>query len=276
MIVAVCLLAAALSAWLVWSGLEAPLSGERFLKQNFRGNHIPAFGGVAIVLVTTVGSVALLLAVPASDLALEASFAAFQLTVGFGVLGLVDDVLGQSSGGGFRGHLRALGNRRITTGLVKLIGGVAVAGLAAGLVADGGVVPWVRDTALIAGGANLANLFDRAPGRTLKVAIIAFAGLVSAAGVAATLSFAALGVGAALGISWWELREKVMLGDTGVNALGALVAFSAVMSLGSTALWATLSAVVALNIVSEFVSFSRAIDKVAALRAIDRLARPRP
>lgn len=276
MIVAACFLAGALCAWLLWQLLHRPLSRDRFLRPNFRGDPIPSVGGVVVVIVTAAGSVVLLLAVPAADLAGEAGYAAFQLAIGFGVLGFLDDVLGQSGGGGFRGHLRALSNGKVTTGLVKLVGGVAVAALGAGLVADAGVVPWARDAALIAGGANLANLFDRAPGRSLKVAIIAFAGLILASGTTLTLSFAALGVGAALGLAWWELREKLMLGDTGVNVLGALVAFSAVTSLGSTALWVTLSIVTALNIASEFVSFSDVINRVPALRAIDLLARPRP
>src|SRR5919107_96242 len=47
--------------------------------------------------------------------------------LGFGLLGFVDDVLGTPADQGFRGHLRALGQRRITTGMLKLAGGGALA-----------------------------------------------------------------------------------------------------------------------------------------------------
>ena len=47
--------------------------------------------------------------------------------LGFGLLGFVDDVLGNGDDRGFRGHLRALASGRVTTGLCKIIGGVAIA-----------------------------------------------------------------------------------------------------------------------------------------------------
>ena len=56
---------------------------------------------------------------PARPLVLFAAF-------GFGLLGFMDDVLG-SEDRGFRGHLRALAQGRLTTGMLKLIGGAAIA-----------------------------------------------------------------------------------------------------------------------------------------------------
>jgi UDP-N-acetylmuramyl pentapeptide phosphotransferase/UDP-N-acetylglucosamine-1-phosphate transferase len=46
--------------------------------------------------------------------------------VGFGLLGLIDDVAGTHSDRGFRGHVGALlSHGRMTTGLVKIVGGGA-------------------------------------------------------------------------------------------------------------------------------------------------------
>jgi len=279
MIVAMSLLSGILGGALVWSALAGPMSNvnDRLSRENFRGNMVPFVGGVAIVLVAAIGSVVLLVAVSVDELAAEASFGAFQLAVGFGVLGLLDDVAGQPGGGGFSGHLRALRSKKVSTGIIKLVGGVLVALIVAGLVTPNFEASgWLRDAALIAGGANLANLFDRAPGRTVKVSVLAFTGMIIAVGFVATLSFAALAVGGGLGLAWWELREKVMLGDTGVNVIGALVGLSAVTSLGSTALWAWLGVVVILNLVSEFISFSKVIERIWVLRVVDRFARPAP
>ena len=62
-----------------------------------------------------------------------------------------------------------------------------------------------------------------------------------------------------------------MLGDTGANMLGAAVGFGLVVSLDAVGEWLVLLVVVALNLASEFVSFSAVIDRVAPLRALDRL-----
>jgi len=279
MIVGVSFAAAFLGTALLWFGLAGPMANAtgRLSRENFRGNKIPFVGGVPILVVSAIGSIVLLVAISVDRLAAEASFGAFQLAVGFGVLGLLDDVAGKPGGGGFRGHLGELRSGKVSTGLVKLVGGVLVAMLVAGLVTvDLHVSNWLRDGAIIAGGANLANLFDRAPGRTVKVSVLALAGLIAAVGLAAPLSFAALAVGAGLGVAWWELREEVMLGDTGVNVIGALLALSAVMSLGSTSLWGLLGVVVTLNVLSEFVSFSKVIDRIWFLRVVDRFARRAP
>ena len=69
---------------------------------------------------------------------------------------------------GFKGHLGAAG--AIHRRLVKLVAG-AVCGTAAGaLVSVGGRDRRDRAVPLVALGANLVNLFDRAPGRAGKVA----------------------------------------------------------------------------------------------------------
>jgi UDP-N-acetylmuramyl pentapeptide phosphotransferase/UDP-N-acetylglucosamine-1-phosphate transferase len=77
-------------------------------------------------------------------------------------------------------------------------------------------------------------------------------------------------VGAGVGLLVPDLRERCMLGDTGSNVLGAAVGWGLVISLAGTGEWVALGLVVGLNVVSEFVSFSRVIDAVAPLRWLDR------
>lgn len=276
MIVVACLAGAAAASALVWVALRGALGSPRLSRANFRGSVISGVGGVGIVIVSAIGSMVLLAAVSGDDLPVEVAFGGFQLAVGFGVLGFLDDVAAQPGGGGFLGHLRALRGGRVTTGLVKLAGGGFVALLVAALASRGDALGMLRDAVLIAAGANLANLFDRAPGRTTKVAVLVVVALVVATGVDAALAPAALAVGAAVGTAWWELREAMMLGDTGVNVVGALLALGAVATLGATALWIATAVVVALNLLSERVSFSRVIDATGPLRAIDRLGRRAP
>jgi hypothetical protein len=64
-----------------------------------------------------------------------------------------------------------------------------------------------------------------------------------------------------------------MLGDAGVNLLGAVVGVAAVASLSNPVLVACAAVLLALNLASEFVSFSKVIDATPPLRWFDRLGR---
>lgn len=194
--------------------------------------------------------------------------------LGFGLLGLLDDVLGDAVGGGgdrgFRGHLRALAQGRITTGLLKLVGG---AGVAVVLVAFPGFPDGrnlIVDALLVALAANLANLFDRAPGRTIKFACVAYVPLAFALGVSGPGVAVAPVIGAALGLLGDDLNEHLMLGDTGANALGAALGLGVVLGCDASTRLTVMLVLLALNVGSEVVSFSGVIDAVAPLRAFDR------
>jgi hypothetical protein len=181
-------------------------------------------------------------------------------------LGLYDDLYGDTHARGLRGHLTALQQRRLTTGLVKL-GGLVAAGFVAGHRHRGRALPALADAALIAGTANLVNLFDLRPGRALKVAggvAVLAAPLPGAAGVvaSATAAVAAATLPADLG-------EAVMIGDCGANGLGALVGWTLATGLGRSGRTAALTAVVVLTLASERVSFTAVIDGNRWLRAVD-------
>jgi UDP-GlcNAc:undecaprenyl-phosphate/decaprenyl-phosphate GlcNAc-1-phosphate transferase len=191
--------------------------------------------------------------------------------LGFGFLGLLDDLAGGGSGGGFRGHLLALRDGRVTTGFVKLAGGALAAVVtAAPLVSDS--LGWLlADAAVIALAANLANLLDRAPGRTLKAAGAAFVVLVVVDRASPALCGPGVAVGAGAALLVPDLREHGMLGDTGANVVGAAIGLAAVIVLGHSAVLAVLVTLLALNLVSEWVSFSAVIDRTGPLRWLDRL-----
>jgi UDP-N-acetylmuramyl pentapeptide phosphotransferase/UDP-N-acetylglucosamine-1-phosphate transferase len=193
--------------------------------------------------------------------------------LGFALLGLVDDLAGSGlDGRGFGGHLRALAAGRLTTGGVKLLGGAAL-GIVVCFPLGTPIGELVVDALLVALAANLANLFDRAPGRTTKVALLALAVLAVAVGFDEELVGVAVVVGAAAALLGADLGERLMLGDTGANVIGAALGFGVVVTATPTARVATAVALLALNLVSEVVSFSRVIDRVAPLRALDRLGR---
>jgi len=207
---------------------------------------------------------------------------------GFALIGLLDDLAGAGHPRGFRGHVSALTEGRLTSGGVKLLAGTAAALVTAALAdtrtgagrgaahgAPHGAVGLLADAALVALAANLANLLDRAPGRTLKVGGVGFVVMVAAASGSVPASVAVV-AGAGLALLRDDLHERVMLGDTGANALGAVMAAGVVASCGfSTRLW-VLAVLALANLASEVVSFTRVIDAIAPLRAADRLGRLSP
>jgi UDP-GlcNAc:undecaprenyl-phosphate/decaprenyl-phosphate GlcNAc-1-phosphate transferase len=188
--------------------------------------------------------------------------------------GIVDDLAGSGKRRGLRGHLGALARGEVTTGAVKL-GGLGATGLTSGLLIGGTPADVVINTGLIAGGANLLNLFDLRPGRAIKVAAASGA-LIAAGGGEQGCTAVAAPLGAALALAGEDLGERAMLGDAGANALGAMLGAAAAVSLPRPARAGLLAGIVALSLASEKVSFTRVIERTTPLRWLDMLGRRPP
>jgi hypothetical protein len=185
---------------------------------------------------------------------------------GAAAFGAYDDLAGSGNRRGFRGHIGALRQGELTTGAVKL-GGIGLTGVVSAALAGGSPADVILNAGLVAGGANLLNLFDLRPGRALKVAAASGA-LLGAAGqdsVAAPL-------GAGLALLPEDLGERAMLGDAGANALGAMLGASAA-GLSRPARIALLAGIAGLTAASEKVSFTKVIARTPALNWLDMLGR---
>ena len=265
------------AAALVWVLSAGAFGGATFQRENFRGRALPTAVGivVALVVLATDAVAAVVLAAGAEPDA--AAVEALRLTtftaLGFGLLGLLDDLGGAGESGGFGAHLRALAAGRLTTGAIKLFGGAAVAVVVVATREPDSVGRVLADGALMALAANLGNLFDRAPGRTIKVALVAFVVLVLAVGAEPSLAGVALAMGAAAGLLTADLGERLMLGDAGANVLGAVLGLGVVLTCSPGVRTVVLVVVALLNLASERVSFSRVIAATPPLRAADRWGR---
>ncbi len=245
----------------------------RWQRSNHAGSTVTLLEG-PVVVVGAASGLALSAVLQPEHRARSGAIATAML--GAGLVGAYDDLYGTTQAKGFRGHLRALRDGTLTSGMVK-IAGVGLSAAAAAVVLNrgrgsnerrgsaAGVLDLVLDTALIAGTANLVNLLDLRPGRASKAATALGSGLVT--------SGAAPVVGAALGSLPSDLGERSMLGDCGANSLGAGVGTVAASALPRPLRLLALAAVVALNLASERVSFSAVIDRHRALRWIDQWGR---
>jgi hypothetical protein len=185
-----------------------------------------------------------------------------------GLAGVYDDLVGDAGNRGLAGHLGALTRGEVTTGAVKLAA-LGTAGVVAGRLVRGRTDDRLVAGFVVAGSANLANLLDLRPGRAMKVA--ALVAVPALAGRAAAPMAGVIGAGVAVLPD--ELAERTMLGDAGAGALGAAVGVGFVAGASTRSLRRGALLIAALTLLSERVSFSRVIDSVPALRAIDQWGR---
>ncbi|MCW3060763.1 MAG: glycosyl transferase family 4 [Capsulimonas sp.] len=239
-------------------------------KPNFRGERIPSIAGLAFVLAGDfIYGFEWLAGGPASRV-----FAAYFLVlIGFGILGMYDDLAGDRSVGGFRGHFRALAQGRLTTGAVKALGGGAVALGAGWLIGNGDLWRFALAAALIALSANSLNLLDLRPGRCLFVFFCSAAVLTAVLANVHQLNvgFALfIAVGMAAVIYPMDAAGQAMIGDTGSNSFGAVlgVAASAILPLAWQAVVVVL--LIGFQFWCERNSLSKTIEANPFLRGLDR------
>jgi hypothetical protein len=161
-------------------------------------------------------------------------------------LGLADD-LWSGPERGFRAHLRHGG----TTGVLKLVG-IPLVGLVA--------TRRIRGALLVGLAANAINQLDTRPGRALKAYIAAAIPLDAPVGIAVLLLP-------------YDLREMVMLGDAGSNALGAMLGLNSVKRFTGRGQWVAIGALAGLTFIGEQTSIGAWIERTSVLSWLDRLGR---
>ncbi len=255
---------AALVTGAAWRWLQSsPAAGSpSWTRRNYRDREVSLLLGPAVAAGVISGTV---IGVPGPRRGAVLAVAGAALVGGY------DDRYGDTHARGLGGHLQALAEGRVTTGLVKLAALTATATVSSRQRRRSWFDTAV-DTVLIAGSANLVNLFDLRPGRAAKATAVAATVLrrtsrgpaSAAAAVAAGASIAALPI---------DLPEHAMLGDCGAAALGASLGISATLRRSRLGRAAIAAAIVGLTLASERVSFSAVIEGHPLLDAIDRAGR---
>ncbi|MDP9834268.1 MULTISPECIES: hypothetical protein [Actinomycetaceae] len=172
---------------------------------------------------------------------------------------------------GLAGHFEAFKRGNITTGAVKV---AAIGSSATGYALvhcnryDRGFYDWIIDSIIVAGSANIVNLFDLRPGRALKAS--AACSLIASASRVSPRSFGAT-LGTIVGSAPSDLAGKTMLGDVGANTLGLQVGMLAIVP--SSRAFRTVMAALTLGVIGagEVVSFSKLIESSKVLSTLDEL-----
>ncbi len=241
------------------------------VEANFRGDRIPQSFGVVILLWASLMLPVCSLNVPA----LRPDVLHWMIAiVGFGLLGLLDDLRGDKKIKGIRGHFRAaLVEHRITTGFIKAVGGGLLA-LALGIrLFPHRPADVLITAALIALTANAINLFDLRPGRACAVFFL---------GAAVALLLAWSESQSRVLSLWFVLiptltvylrdrRAQAMMGDTGSNLIGGSLGLALALLPSLSVRLFALALLFALHLVAERLSITQLIERQPLLRALDRL-----
>jgi len=206
-------------------------------------------------------------------------------------LGLLDDTLGQGSHGGgadsgggdhataqrpqrgWRGHGAATLRGELSTGALKAAGSLGLALLAMSYLglSNG---RWLLAAAVLVLATNVFNLLDLRPGRATKAFVLLGAGLAIGSADLHPLWELGLFAAPALVAGVYDLRERVMLGDTGANLLGALAGLWLVLTLSGTGQIVALVLLAGITLYGELRSISALIERTPGLRQLDSLGRP--
>jgi UDP-GlcNAc:undecaprenyl-phosphate GlcNAc-1-phosphate transferase len=241
----------------------------RLTVENYRGVPVPRTLGLWLVLAAT-GSTGVIALSGRPASVTRAGWGALGAAVLVFAAGLVDD-LAAAGPRGLRNHVRGLVTGHVSTGIVKVVVIVAAAVVAIALQPgrSGGIR--LAGAVLVAASANVWNGLDVRPGRAIKFGLVASLGLVGVdLALLPTLPGVVLGSVAGL---WFDLHERVMLGDGGANLLGFTIGLGLYLVLPDLGVVVAAALAVAINAVAETATLSRVIDVVPPLRWFDRLGR---
>ncbi|MFS0554050.1 UDP-N-acetylmuramyl pentapeptide phosphotransferase [Brevibacillus sp. 179-C9.3 HS] len=250
---------------------------------NYRGDTVLTACGLILVCSATLSVLVLEVLLLLTGATPEIFLHGFLLMAGMSAMaywGWRDDRASDPEAKGFRGHFGMLWReRRVTSGIWKLIGGSSTA-ICISLFLSDSLWTWAVSFGLLALSPNIINLVDLRPARAIKVFwfLISLAGAGSlwtvevTAGVANWIFLIPV-ILASILMFTYDAGGRMMLGDTGANALGFVVGYSFVMGTPTYVQVSMLVVFIFMQVAAEFYSFSRVIERVSWLQRLDEWGR---
>jgi UDP-GlcNAc:undecaprenyl-phosphate GlcNAc-1-phosphate transferase len=254
--------------------LVRALSSTGHVRPNHRGRQLPfPFGLLSVAAaLLALAPLALMQQLDAHSVLHSETGPIALYALGVGFLGLVDDVFGDQARG-WRGHGSAALRRRLSTGALKAAGSLGLALYAVGLLGLS-TGRWLLACGVLVLATNALNLLDLRPGRATKAFALLGVGLALGSWQLRPLWAIGLFAGPALVAGVYDLRERVMLGDTGANLLGALAGWWLVLVLSTVGQLVALALLGAVTVYGELRSISALVERTPGLRELDSWGRP--
>ena len=248
--------------------LKNMLTRSKVLCINYKGEKIPNAMGIVFVFsnVMTIGTIQLI------D-GFKSDFHIIYLLglVFVGLIGLLDDLIGDKTIKGLRGHIKSFFQGKLTTGGIKAFFGLFIALVVSSYISNN-FLDFILNGLIIGLFTNLINLFDLRPGRAIKVFII-----ISAILLILKFNYNNYIILSIYGIlipyASLDLKSKVMMGDTGANILGYTLGVYYTSNFELLSRIIILILLVLFHIFAEKVSFSKVIDNNKILKYIDGIGR---
>jgi|SRR5690554_3838097 len=244
------------------------LEDYNIVKRNYRGNKVLVIGGF-ILSIGTLPLWYILLKFNYIDYNIFSRYIFIGLMVG--TTGFLDDIAGNKEYQGLKGHFVSLFRGKLTTGIIKVI----VISFSAILLVTSNMVfsleESILDIGIIILSTNFLNLLDLRPGRSIKFFLIISFFLLNRGKV--WLYFLPYYLIIFLYLPY-ELKGLLMLGDSGANILGFVLAYTLVNSGVSIKVkYIILLSLFIITIISEKYSYSSIIKKNRVLNWLDQLGR---
>jgi UDP-N-acetylmuramyl pentapeptide phosphotransferase/UDP-N-acetylglucosamine-1-phosphate transferase len=281
------LILALVSAVLLAPALLRALSEGGHTRPNYRDRALPFPFGVLTLAAALLALIPLvLLQRLASTQVLPPELLPIAVyALGVLALGLLDDTLGHNDHErcegaevrapqrGWRGHGAATLRGELSTGALKAVGSLGLALLAMSYLglSNG---RWLLAAGVLVLATNAFNLLDLRPGRATKAFVLLGAGLAIGSADLHPLWELGLFAAPALVAGVYDLRERVMLGDTGANLLGALAGLWLVLTLSDTGQLVALALLAFITVYGELRSISIFVERTPGLRRLDSWGRP--
>jgi len=242
------------------------LTASGVVKENYLGNKIPVGMGLVIWLGTFPSLLIYDKVTSNSCFIIYVLILTITLLVGF-----IDDLLGDHSVKGLKGHLfKLFKNKELTSGALKAL----IISIASFIIAwnmSANLIHWIINFILLILTTNSFNLLDVRPGRVLKGYI--FAAILLFVFYPVSRFLLSVLTASLVAYAPWDFKGKVMLGDAGSNFLGMTIGLAIITSLDFFYKIIITIFLVYLHFYTEKKSLTSLIDKVYILRLLDNLGR---
>ncbi|HEY8462971.1 MAG TPA: phospho-N-acetylmuramoyl-pentapeptide-transferase [Bacillota bacterium] len=265
--------------WLSFPYLYRLMVEGQLVRPNYREERIPAVAGLLFVVLLPL-TTGLGMAFSVKSFTTVNAVLFLWVILGMGLIGFIDDVIGDHTQKGFKGHFRALfKDKRLTTGGLKAFFGAVIAlvfSIATANLVKGKLEVWpvISNFLLVALCANSLNLFDLRPGRAGKIFIAGFVIVLMFSQdfeVYTGLFVPILAI--MLYYLPYDLKARVMMGDVGSNLLGASLGVMMAWMFSDLSKLIAIILLVILQLTAEKISFSKVIDQHRLLRSLDEIGR---
>lgn len=251
------------------------LRNSNVLCENYKSDMIPTSVGIVFIFaqVITMGILQVLSQLQIFS-QLDSGFN-FVYLLGFvfmGLLGLLDDLIGDSKTKGLKGHIKAFFNGILTTGAIKAFLGFFISLVVSSYISIS-IKDFVINSLIIGLFTNLINIFDLRPGRATKIFIILSIIFIITSPIRNYKYILYSFFGILLPYLSLDFKAKAMMGDAGSNVLGFTLGLYAAISYSFTIRCIILLILLIIHILAENVSFSKVIENNRVLKFLDEIGR---